>query len=415
MKNAYIISTGTELLLGDTLDSNGHFISEGLSRLGYRVLGRSTVGDNPEMMRRAFKTGFEAADLVISSGGLGPTSDDLTREIGSEVLGLPLVRNDVEMERIRDYFARRRRHMPASNEKQSLFPAEASVLINDRGSASGFIAVKDGKYMICLPGPPREMEPMFREQVEPFLIEAAGAKGPFSYAYTLRFMGPGESQVEEIIAPAMKDPNGCALALLAKEGEVHVRISRQADTAETARAVVSTIIDEIRKLGGNNIYGEESTTLAETVIALLRHKQCTVATAESCTGGLLGKMLTDVAGSSDVYWGGAVSYSNQAKSTILGVSEDTLTQYGAVSAETAAEMAQGVKKLARTDYGISMTGIAGPGGGSETKPVGLVFLGLAGPDGVETKELRFLGGRDAVRNLTAKCALDWLRRKAGAL
>ncbi|MGE5404609.1 MAG: competence/damage-inducible protein A [Candidatus Saccharibacteria bacterium] len=411
MKTAYIVSTGTELMIGDTEDSNALFLSRRLAAIGVRVVGRSAVGDNEEMLRRAFLTGFETADIVISSGGLGPTMDDLTRQISCEVLGVPLEKREEEVVRLKDYFARRHRDMPAINEKQAYFPNEAIVLDNPRGSANGFIVNNENKTLILLPGPPRELEPMFTESAEPRIKEMVGQDGGVTLSYTIKAMGPGESKVETMIDDVIKNPEGCAMALLAKEGEVWVRVTRYDNDAANAQRVLESVIDRIKQGLGENVFGAETDTLPAVVVKALHDKKLTVAFAESCTGGLVSKLITDVPGSSDVLWGSVVSYSNEAKVKFLGVKPETLERYGAVSEQTAREMAEGIRKQAGSDFGIGITGIAGPGGGTEQKPVGLVYVVLADSSETLVKELHFLGGRDATRILTAKSALDWLRRK----
>lgn len=410
MKKAYIVSTGTELLLGNTADTNALYLSRELSALGIRVIGRSTVGDNREMIKNAFRTGYDLADLVICTGGLGPTADDLSREMAALVLDLPLVLNEAELARIREYFSRRRREMAEINRKQAMFPPEAVILTNRVGTASGFMITRNEKTFVLLPGPPHEMEVVFKEQLKSRLRDWLGSTGPVIISRTVKVMGPGESQVESMIADVMADPQGCSMALLAVGGEVHIRVTREAAVRSEAERIVSSVVGRLRQDLGDNIYGEEEETLPGLVIRLLGSKGYTVALAESCTGGMVGKMLTDVPGSSTAFWGGVISYSNQAKTRILGVSEETLKRYGAVSPETAREMARGIRNLAGTTFGISLTGIAGPEGGTPEKPVGLVYLGLATERDVQYRELRLMGTRNSIRTIAAKSALDWLRR-----
>lgn len=409
MKKAYIVSTGTELLLGNTADTNALFISRELSVLGFRVIGRSTVGDNREMIKNALRTGWELADLVFCTGGLGPTADDLSREAAGEVLQLPLILDDAELTRIRDYFTRRRKEMPESNRKQAMFPAGAVVLKNRVGTASGFMVSNNEKTFVLLPGPPHEMEVVFKEELEPKIRGCMGDDGEVMLSRTIKVIGPGESQVESMIADVMENPEDCSIALLAVGGEVHIRVTRAAVKTEAEKAV-NSVVNRLRKGLGDNIYSEGQETLPGLVIRLLGSKGHTIALAESCTGGMLGKMLTDISGSSTVFWGGVISYSNESKTRILGVSEETLNRNGAVSPETAREMAQGIRKLAGSTIGISLTGIAGPEGGTSEKPVGLVYLGMATEKGEQSRELRLMGRRDSIRTIAAKSALDWLRR-----
>lgn len=410
MMKAYIVSTGTELLLGNTIDTNALFLSRELSALGIRVIGRSTVGDNREMIRNAFRTGYELADLVICTGGLGPTADDLSRETACEVLDLPLMQNDSELAKINDYFFRRRREMPESNCKQAMFPPGAVVLTNRVGTASGFMVSRDEKTFALLPGPPHEMEVVFKEELVPQLRDWLDGSGTVMLSRTVKVFGPGESQVESMIADVMADPEGCSMALLAVSGEVHIRVTWDAVLKSEAEETVNSVVSRLRKNLGNNIYGEEEETLPGLVIRLLASKGQTVALAESCTGGMAGKMLTDVPGSSAAFWGGVISYSNGAKTRILGVGEETLKNYGAVSPETAREMARGIRTLAGSTFGISLTGIAGPEGGTAEKPVGLVYMGLATEGEEQARELRLMGNRNSIRTIAAKSALDWLRR-----
>lgn len=410
MKTAYIVSTGTELLLGNTIDTNALYLSRELSAMGIRVIGRTTVGDNREMIVNGLRTGYDLAELVVCTGGLGPTLDDLSREAAAEVLNLPLVHSEPELERIRRYFACRRREMPESNRKQAMFPACARILVNRAGTASGFMVSRNGKNLVLLPGPPREMEVVFKESLQPVLRDLIHQTGRVVLTRTIKVVGLGESQVESLLGDVIADPDGCSIALLAKDGEVHIRVTRDGATESAAESTLESVIERMRKNLGDNIYGEGDETLPGVIIRLLSNKGYNVALAESCTGGMAAKMLTDIPGSSAVFWGGVVSYSNEAKTRILGVSDETLKRYGAVSPETAREMARGMRNLAGSTFGISLTGIAGPEGGTYEKPVGLVYLGMATAEGEETRELRLMGGRDGIRTLAARTALDWLRR-----
>lgn len=407
---AYVISTGTELLLGETLDTNSVFISRCLTKLGIKVIGKSVVGDNRDNIEKALRLGLESADLVVCSGGLGPTRDDLTKQVACDVLGCELELRPEEEAKIREFFAQRRRDMPASNLRQAMFPPEALVLPNPRGTAPGMYLEKGEKLLILLPGPPREMEPMFREEVEPLLRRKLGRTGRAVQTRVIKVLGPGESKVEEMLGEILDDPQGAAIALLANEGEIDIRVTREGENGDEVQRVIKEVESRIVRVLGAHVFGFDDDTLPVVVARMLRDKGLQVAFAESCTGGLLAKLVTDPAGSSEYFWGGVVSYANEAKVGLLGVKEQTLQQHGAVSPETACEMARGIREKSGADIGIGITGIAGPGGGSREKPVGLVYIGLAHADGVEVKELRFLGGREAIRMLTAKTALDWLRR-----
>ncbi len=409
MKNAYIISTGSELLSGAALDTNSIFIASRLQDMGIKVVGKITVGDNHDQLRRAFSMAAESADLIISTGGLGPTFDDLTKMAACELMDCKLVVRPEEEERLRNWFAKRQRPMPEINLKQAMFPPEAIVLANSKGTAPGMYLPKNGKTVILLPGPPREMQPMYLQEVEPLLHQEFAAHIPKTISKNIKTIGLGESNVEERLGELMNCPQGISMALLAVEGEIHIRLAAAAgqEQSQSLNDFAGRIVERM----GRNVFAFDDETLAGNTAGLLQSQGKTLAVAESCTGGLLGKMITDLPGSSRYFWGGVISYSNEAKERILGVKEGTLLQYGAVSPETAREMAAGVRRLAGTDTALAITGIAGPDGGSAEKPVGLVYIALAHAQGIEVKELRLGLGRDLIRILSAKSALDLLRRK----
>jgi len=408
LKNAYIISTGSELLLGTTADSNSVFIASRLMELGIKVIGKITAGDNHELLSRAFQVAVESADIVISTGGLGPTFDDLTKIAASEIMGCSLVLRSEEEERLRNWFANCGRSMPEINLRQAMFPAEAIVLANPKGTAPGMYLQKNAKTIVLLPGPPREMENMYLNEVEPLLKKDFAADMPKIIRRTIKTMGLGESQVEERLGDLMNCPNGISMALLAVTGEIHICLAGEA--LLDGRRLLEEHSGKIVEKMGRNVFGLDDETLVGKTANLLICQGIKLAAAESCTGGLLGKMITDLPGSSGYFWGGVISYSNEAKQCILGVREDTLLKYGAVSRETAREMAEGIRKISGADVALAITGIAGPEGGSAEKPVGLVYIALAYDNGCEVKELRFGLGRDLIRILSAKSALDLLRR-----
>ncbi len=410
MKLAYLISTGTELLHGTTPDTNSVFLAEHLQALGIKVVGKSTVGDEKEQIRQAFSAGLASADLVISTGGLGPTFDDLTKQVACEVMDCKLELRADEAERIRAYFALRQRTMPDINLRQAMFPAEGAVLVNGAGTAPGMYLAKNGKLLVLLPGPPREMHPMFEQEVVPLLKRDLGNELPAIFTRTIKTIGLGESQVEERLKSLMQSSSANSVALLAVDGEVHIRLTREEEAGSEHSPELDRLAEHMIDKLGRNVYGCDDDKLISVVAGLLRQRGRTLSTAESCTGGLLGKMITDLPGSSDYYWGGAVTYSNQAKEVLLGVKPHTLQAFGAVSQETAREMAEGMRSKSLSDYALAITGVAGPGGGSPGKPVGLVYIALAHPGGCEVRELRFGLGRDYIRILSAKSALDLLRR-----
>lgn len=409
MKSAYIISTGSELLLGTTPDTNSIFMAARLMEMGIKVIGKITVGDNDEQISRAFQVGLESADIVISTGGLGPTFDDLTKIVASEIMGCSLVLRSEEAERLRNWFAKRQRPMPDINLRQAMFPEEAIVLANSKGTAPGMYLQKNDKTIILLPGPPREMRNMYLNEVEPLLKRDFAADMTKVIRKNIKIMGLGESQVEERLGDLMICPEGLSMALLAAQGEVHIRLAVE-DQPGGSR-LLSDLTAKIVEKMGRNVFGFDDETLVAKTAGLLISRGKKLAVAESCTGGLLGKIITDIPGSSQYFWGGVISYSNAAKQLILGVREDTLLKYGAVSQATAQEMALGIRKISGADLALAITGIAGPDSDNSEKPVGLVYIALAHDDGCDVKELRFGLGRDLIRLLSAKSALDILRRK----
>ena len=360
MKKAYIVSTGTELLLGTTMDTNSVFISEKLFENGIRVVAKSIVGDNEESIRRAFKLGLESADVVISSGGLGPTLDDLTKTIACEVMDATMELVKEEVHRLEDFFARRKRKMPEINLKQAMFPPEAVILRNELGTAPGMYLSKNDKIIILLPGPPREMKPMFINEALPLLVKEYGSECRRSHMRTIKVLGPGESQVDEMLSEVIDDPKGCSLALLAKDGEVHVKVTAEGADEASSQTILDELSARITSKLGDGVFGYDEDTLVSVVGNLLMERGKKVAFAESCTGGLLSKLITDIAGSSNYFWGAVISYSNEAKNQYLDVQNATIEEFGAVSSETAREMALGIRNRTGVDYAIGITGIAGP-------------------------------------------------------
>jgi competence/damage-inducible protein CinA C-terminal domain len=409
LKNAYIISTGSELLSGVTPDTNSVYLTSRLQDIGIKVIGKTTAGDNHEQLKLAFGIAKESADIIISTGGLGPTFDDLTKIVACEIMDCSLVIRTEEEERLRNWFARRQRSMPEINLRQAMFPSEAIALFNSRGTAPGMYLQKNGKTMILLPGPPREMQPMYAQEVEPLLQKEFGVLLFKTINRNIKTFGIGESQVENKLGELMNCPKGISMALLADEGEVHIRLAAEAGQQDSQ--LLDDYTGKIMERMGRDVFGLDHETLAGNTAALLKSQGKNLAVAESCTGGLLGKMVTDLSGSSEYFWGGVISYSNESKQKLLGVRQNTLLQYGAVSPETAREMAEGVRTIAGTDAALAITGIAGPDGGSAEKPVGLVYIALAHDRGVEVKKLRLGLGRDFIRILAAKSALDLLRRQ----
>ncbi|MFZ3371406.1 MAG: competence/damage-inducible protein A [Desulfitobacteriaceae bacterium] len=404
-----IISTGTELLLGQTLNTSAHYLSAQLSVLGIEVDYHTTVGDNSERLENILRQALQRADLVVTTGGLGPTADDLTKELVAKVLGLEMTLDTNSLELIKRFFASHKREMPRNNEKQAYFPKGAKIFPNKLGTAPGAMINKDDKAVIILPGPPFEMQPMFEEQV---LLELENMLGPNSKrmkARVLKIFGMAESAIEEVLGDLM-DQDNPVIALLAKRAEMQIRlVARYADklVAEKALDATETLI---RSRLGTKVFARNEETMVGIVGLALKSRNLKIATAESCTGGLLGATLTLEAGSSDFYLGGVVSYADSVKEGLLGVSFATIQTFGAVSAEVAKEMAAAVRSRIGADLALSVTGIAGPDGGSNLKPVGLVYIGFASAEGIEARKFQFYGGRDSIRQLSVMAALNWVRQ-----
>ncbi len=406
---AELISTGTELLLGQTLNTNAHYLSQRLSSLGINVYYHTTVGDNTERMEQVLRSALDRADLVITTGGLGPTLDDLTKQAVCKVWNLALEVHAESLAGVKTFFAKLGRDMPESNLKQAYFPAGSKVIPNHLGTAPGAIVEKGDKTVVILPGPPAEMLPMFEETVEPYLKDRTKSAPEVIKARALKIFGMNEAQVDEILAGMLTGHSNLTVALLAKPAELHLRISATSPSEEEAWQALDALEKKIRHELGDKIFASGDLTMAGAVGELLSKAGMTISTAESCTGGLIGGTITAVAGSSAYYLGGFNTYRNELKHKLLGVRRETLEKYGAVSSETAMEMAAGARLQAGTDLAVSSTGIAGPGGGSEEKPVGLVYVGLATPEETQAQAFNFFGNREGIRALTVNAALNWVR------
>lgn len=380
-----ILSIGTELLLGQILNTNEKFISERLKELGIDVLYRVTVGDNPDRLEEVVKLAVEKADLVVISGGLGPTEDDLTKETVAKAMDKKLVLNKNCLHKIKGFFRNLDMDMSENNIKQAYIPESAIIMENDEGTAPGFIIEDNNKIIAVMPGPPREMERMFKDSLIPFLSNKNSEK---IYYRNLRLIGIGESDLETRLLDLISNQTDPTIATYAKEGECSVRITSKKENLDEAKKSVDSILPYVNERVGEFIFSYDDKELIEVVADKLKAEKLTISTAESCTGGLLASTFTDVPGISEVYEGGFVTYSNQAKIREIGVSEKTLKEYGAVSEQVAYQMAEGVRRVAETDIGISITGIAGPDGGSADKPVGLAYVGIAAKH--ETKVFRIL-------------------------
>jgi len=405
---AEIIAIGTEILLGDIVNTNSQYISKRLADLGIFVYHQSVVGDNPERIKEAYALAFSRADLVIATGGLGPTKDDLTKEMAAEYFNREMVVDKESLDKIEQFFKRLNRPNVEGNRKQAYFPKGSIIIPNDHGTAPGCIIEDGNKIMIMMPGPPREMVPMFENQVVPYLKKFQDG---VLVSKVLRVQGLGESGMEDMVKDIMDAQTNPTIAPYAKDGEAILRITAKANSTEEAEKLIEPVEQQIRQRLGDNIYGVGDTSIEEVVAQMLIEKKLTIATAESCTGGLLAGKLINYPGISAVFMEGAVTYSNESKMKRLGVRKETLEKFGAVSEQTACEMAQGIARNAGTDIGLSVTGIAGPDGGTDQKPVGLVYVGLYIKGEVKVKKLSLWGNRQNIRNRTVLQALDWLRRE----
>ena len=407
-----LISVGTEILLGNIVNTNATYLAEKCALLGCSLYHQTVVGDNEERMEEAIRQAIERADIVILTGGLGPTKDDLTKEVTAKVFGRKLYMDEHSRARIRDYFEKiKSKKVTENNWKQALVPEGAIVIDNLNGTAPGLILEdkERGKAAILIPGPPNEMKPMFEHDIAPYLNK----KQPEGiYSHMVKVCGIGESRAETMVADLMDAQTNPTLAPYAKTGEVHFRVTARACSEEAAEQLMEPMIEEMKKRFGDAVYTtEENVTLEESVIRLLEEKKMTVTTAESCTGGKLSGRLLNVSGASGVYNEGYITYANASKEKILGVKHETLETYGAVSEQTAAEMALGAAKVAGADAALSVTGIAGPGGGTAEKPVGLVYIGCAVNGEVTVREYRFTGNREKNRDYAVARAITLLREE----
>lgn len=403
-----IVSTGTELLLGQIVNTNAPYLARRLNELGFDVLFQSTVGDNRMRMTQVLTTALARADIVITTGGLGPTQGDITKEVAAELLGRKLALHEPSLEAIKAFFAARKLTMTENNVRQAMIPEGAIVLANARGTAPGVIVPAGDKTVIHLPGPPFEMEGMFESSAAPYLSERFGRQG-IILSRVLRTFGLGESLMEERIKDYIKVQGNPTIALLARNFEIHVRLTAKADTAAAAGALIDALEGRLRERIGEYVFGYDDDTLEAVVGRKLTDKKLTLALAESCTGGLVTSRLTDVAGSSAYLAGSVVCYSNDIKVAAVGVPAATLADHGAVSRETAEAMAAGIRQAFKTDLGVSITGIAGPGGAVPGKPVGLVYIAVAGPAGVVCHEHNFTGQRTGIKSRSALTAVNHLR------
>jgi len=404
---AELICVGTELLMGQILNTNAHFIAKELAPSGIDMYHQVVVGDNPKRLTEAVHTALSRADVVLLSGGLGPTDDDLTKETVAEALGKELVLFDREWEKIVSYFNSKGRTVAPNNKKQAMFPRDAIILSNPNGTAPGCIMEAEGKAAILMPGPPRELQPMFLNHVMPYLLEKSGHR---LYSREIRIFGMGESDVAYRLDDLFKHQTNPTIAPYAKTSEVTLRITARCRDDVEGETLVSPMIKTIQETLGDVVYDTNGRELAEVCHHALIDAGKTLAVAESCTGGRLADALINYPGSSAYFIEGDVTYSNDAKMRRLGVRKETLDTVGAVSEACAREMAEGARRAANADFALSTTGYAGPDGGEPDKPVGTVFVALASKDGTLVKRLNLFGDRDRIRHAAMLHALDLLRR-----
>ncbi|HEY9742361.1 MAG TPA: competence/damage-inducible protein A [Coleofasciculaceae cyanobacterium] len=410
--SAEIICVGTELLLGDILNSNAQFLALELANLGIPHYYQTVVGDNPGRLKQVLAIASNRSNLLIFTGGLGPTPDDLTTETIADFFDVPLVERQDVLEDIAQKFAQRGREMTPSNRKQALIPKGAEVLPNPGGTAPGIIwQPRTDLTILTFPGVPSEMQQMWRDTAVPYLKSQGWGK-EIIYSRTLRFWGIGESALAEKVTPFFQLANP-TVAPYAGQGEVRLRVSARAASETEAKQLIEPVAQQLQQIGDLHYYGADTDTLASVVGQLLTEASETLSVAESCTGGGLGSMLTNVPGSSNYFLGGVISYDNSVKVSVLGVNKSDLYTFGAVSKHVAMQMAVGVRSLLSSHWGLSITGVAGPGGGTDIKPVGLVYIGLAKPDGTVECFKYHLGqnrSRSSIRHASACNALDLLRR-----
>lgn len=402
-----IICVGTELLLGNIVNTNGAYLAEKCAQMGLSCYYQTVVGDNEQRLSEVLKTALERSEIVLLSGGLGPTQDDLTKETAAKVMGRKLVADDESRAQIAAYFEQKGVQPTENNWKQAMIPEGAVVLENRNGTAPGVIIREGESHVILLPGPPAEMMPMFEESVVPYLNEVEPG---VIFSQTVKICGVSESKAETMVKDLLDGQTNPTIATYAKTGEVHIRVTAKAENEKEARRLIKPVVKELKNRFGYDIYStEEDTTLEKAVVDLLVANGLTVSCAESCTGGMLSARLINISGVSDVYKCGYVTYSNKAKRKLLGVKKPTLQKHGAVSSQTAEEMVKGAAFVSKADVTVAVTGIAGPDGGSAQKPVGLVYIACNVKGTISVKEFHFSGNRTRVRESATTAALMLMR------
>ncbi len=405
--NAEVIAVGTEILLGDIVNTNSQFIARRLADFGIPLFHQSVVGDNKTRLMQEFEDAFERCELIITTGGLGPTTDDITKETAAEFFGKTMVLDEPSLEKLKEMLANRGCSLGDANRKQAWFPEGCTILPNDHGTAPGCIISEGGRTIIVLPGPPREVYPMFENYVVPYLKSLADS---VIVSRVLRVIGLGESLMASRVQDIIEGSSNPTVAPYAKQGESILRITAKAGTEDQGLEMIAPVEKLIRERLGEAVYGTDDETIEAVIARMLINRDLTISVAESCTGGMISARLIDYPGISKVFMEGSVTYSNQAKVSRLGVKKETLDRFGAVSAETAVEMAEGIARTSGTSIGLSTTGIAGPEGGTDEKPVGLVYIGLSVNGKSSYIKCNFSGTRDMIRLRATISALDLLRK-----
>ncbi len=402
-----IIAVGTEILLGNIVNTNAAYLAEKCAGLGLSCYHQDVVGDNEERLSETIRLALTRADIILLSGGLGPTQDDLTKEAAAKVMGKELYLHEPSREAIRQFFAERNLEITENNWKQAMVPEGAVVVENPGGTAPGIIIAENGKHVVLMPGPPGELIPMFEKSIMPYL---AGLTSGVIYSQTVKICGVGESKAESMVEDLVSAQNNPTIATYAKTGEVHLRVTATAPDEKEAKKLVKPMVKELKGRFGNHVYTTDSeVTLEKAVVDLLAANKLTACTVESCTGGMLSARLINVPGVSEVFKSGYVTYSNKSKRKLLGIKKNNLMKHGAVSEQIAREMAKTAAVLARTDVSVSTTGIAGPDGGTPEKPVGLVYIACNVCGRTTVKECRFHGSREKIRESTVSAALSLMR------
>ncbi|HKQ93408.1 MAG TPA: competence/damage-inducible protein A [Blastocatellia bacterium] len=409
MLNAEIIAIGSEMLTPFRLDTNSLWLTERLNSMGVEVKLKTVVGDDESRLEETVRDAMKRSEIVIATGGLGPTEDDITRKIFARVLKRRLILEDAILEKLRARFARRNMTMPEINARQALVIHGAQILENNNGTAPGMLITEGARTIVLLPGPPREMKPIFDALVAPVLKQRAGDM--LIMRRTLSIFGLGESAVDELAAPIYTKYQNPSTTILFKDGQIELHLTAQARNENETVKLLDDLAGRLDEVLGEYIFSRNNETLEEVVGQSLKMRGYTLATAESCTGGLLAGRITDVPGSSEYFLEGVVSYSNEAKIDLLGVPKKLIATHGAVSEQVAGAMAAGIRKRAGSTFGVGVTGVAGPGGGSPEKPVGLVYIALADDTQNTTRKFIFPGDRQFIRTLSVNAALDMVRRR----